>query len=110
MTHEVFTIVAAVRPGAVDRLKDLLRVIYKHPEANALVPFGKLPMLHFASFVVLHAPVQEDDDKPLPVLPDQLVFVCLGVDGPIVCDGMLLCPINSDLDDLVRLGGVELVD
>ena len=59
MTHEVFTIVAAVRPGAVDRLKDLLKVINENPEANALLPFGKLPMLHFASFVVLHDPVQE---------------------------------------------------
>ena len=45
------------------------------------MPFGKLPMLHFASFVVLHAPVQADDDKPLPVLPDQLVFESC-IDGP----------------------------
>ena len=85
MTHEVFTIVAAVRSDSGDRLRRLLKIISDNPDANALLPFGRLTMLHFASFVVFHepvqGPVQDDDEQPPPVLPDQLVFESC-IDGP----------------------------
>jgi len=72
MTHEVFTIVAAVRSDSGDRLRRLLKIISDKPDANALLPFGRLTMLHFASFVVFHepvqGPVQDDDEQPPPVL------------------------------------------
>ena len=97
MTHEVFTIVAAVRPGAVDRLKAPAESHLRKPGGKRTLPFGKLPMLHFASFVVLHDPVQEMDVQPPPVLPDQLVFESC-IDGPF----------EEYADALLHVGAVAL--
>ena len=60
MTHEVFTIVAPIRDRAAStHLKQILAEINANPSGNALLPFGKLPMVHFASFVVFSEPIQE---------------------------------------------------
>jgi len=79
MTHEVFTIVAPVRDRAAStHLKQILAEINANPSGNARLPFGRLPMVHFASFVVFSDPVQEKD---APSLPDQFVFESC-IDGP----------------------------
>ena len=60
MTHEVFTIVAPIPDRAAStHLKQILAEINANPSENARLPFGKLPMVHFASFVVFSDPVQE---------------------------------------------------
>ena len=65
MTHEVFTIVAPIRDRAAStHLKQILAEINANPSGNALLPFGKLPMVHFASFVVFSDPVQEKLRRP----------------------------------------------
>ena len=83
MTHEVSSIVAPVSrdPDTSARLKRLLEEINNDPPNNELLPFGKLPMVHFASFVVFSDPVQAEHQNPPPVLPDHLVFESC-VDGP----------------------------
>ena len=79
MTHEVFTIVAPIRDRAAStHLKQILAEINANPSGNALLPFGKLPMVHFASFVVFSDPVQE---AKAPPLLDHLVFENC-IDGP----------------------------
>ena len=79
MTHEVFTIVAPIRDRAAStHLKQILAEINANPSGNALLPFGKLPMVHFASFVVFSDPVQE---LSAPPLLDHLVFESC-IDGP----------------------------
>src|SRR5262245_55587339 len=91
MTHEVFTIVAPIRDRAAStHLKQILAAINANPSANALLPFGRLPMVHFATFVVFSDPVQE---KHAPSLPDQLVFESC-IDGPF----------DAYIDALLHLG------
>jgi Dyp-type peroxidase family len=88
MTHDVLTIVAPVSRKAepAARLRRILGVIGSAPATNPRLPFGKLPMVHFASFVVFANAVQErrsnDAGDELPVLPEQLVFESC-IDGPI---------------------------
>ncbi len=80
MTHEVFTIVAPIRDRAAStHLKQILAEINANPSGNALLPFGKLPMVHFASFVVFSEPVQEKLRRR--ILLDHLVFESC-IDGP----------------------------
>ena len=79
MTHEVFTIVAPIRDRAAStHLKQILAEINANPSGNALLPFGRLPMVHFASFVVFSEPIQETG---APRLLDHLVFESC-IDGP----------------------------
>ena len=62
MTHTVMTFISRVKPAEADDLRALLKPIQDLPETNALVPFGKLKSLHFASFV-LHEPTKEEEKK-----------------------------------------------
>lgn len=62
MTHTVLTFISRVRPEKADDLRELLKPIQDVPDSNALVPFGKLKSLHFASFV-LHEPTKEEERK-----------------------------------------------
>jgi hypothetical protein len=62
MTHTVLTFISKVNPEKIDALRELLKPIQDAPENNALVPFGKLKTLHFASFV-LHEPSKEEEKK-----------------------------------------------
>ena len=79
MTHEVFTIVAPIRDRAAStHLKQILAEINANPSGNARLPFVRLPMVHFASFVVFSDPVQ---DAAAPRLLDHLVFESC-IDGP----------------------------
>ena len=80
MTHEVFTIVAPIRDRAAStQLKRTLARINANPSGNPVLPFGRLPMVHFASFVVFSEPIQEADK---PRLLDHLVFESC-IDGPV---------------------------
>ena len=79
MTHEVFTIVAPIRDRAAStHLKQILAEINANPSGNARLPFVRLPMVHFASFVVFSDPVQ---DAAAPRVLDHLVFESC-IDGP----------------------------
>jgi hypothetical protein len=60
--HNVLTFISRVKPEKADDLRELLKPIQDVPENNALVPFGQLKSLHFASFV-LHEPTKDDEKK-----------------------------------------------
>jgi hypothetical protein len=51
--HTIVTFIAPVIPGHVPALETLLIQIADLPDKNQLVPFGTVPRLHFACFVIL---------------------------------------------------------
>lgn len=62
-TQAVFSVVAPVRPEAVDELRDVLAAIAADPAGNATLPFDALDDVHYAS-LVLH---RGDPERPLLV-------------------------------------------
>jgi hypothetical protein len=88
-------IAAPVRTGAVEALDALLKTMNVTPgtadPANALLPFGRIPTIHFARFVLLDDPSLPDRQLLAPELPTteplRLAFIAN-------CDGTT--------DDLLR--------
>jgi len=79
MSHqEALTVVAEIREGHVESLKRLLGSIREHGGDWNILPFGKLPRLHFARLVVFDA-AEDLDGKPLPA---QLALLT-DVDAPL---------------------------
>ena len=66
-------IAAPVRTGAADALADLLETMNAGPgtadPANALLPFGSIPTIHVARFVILDDPSLPDRQQIAPQLP-----------------------------------------
>ena len=57
--QSAFMIVAAIRDGQVEPLRDLLATMTTHPgqadPENRLVPFNQFDRLHFGRFVIIEA-------------------------------------------------------
>ncbi|RKS80329.1 hypothetical protein CLV35_0757 [Motilibacter peucedani] len=71
MPHQVaVTIRAAVRPGRLPGLREVLTAMADDPAANDVLPFAELPGLHFARVVVV-------DEQTSPLL-----FLMLDCDAP----------------------------
>jgi hypothetical protein len=56
MKQTILTFITKVNPAKVSDLKALLEGMAKDVEGNAVIPFPKLKLLHFASLVVNEAP------------------------------------------------------
>lgn len=56
MKQTILTFIAKVNPARISDLKALLEGMAKDVEGNAIVPFPKLRLLHFASLVVIEDP------------------------------------------------------
>jgi hypothetical protein len=86
--QSAFMVVAPIRDGQIDAVRDLLRGMTQAPGIadpnNALIPFGRFERLHFARLVVLDDGTLADrvaDGAPVLPLPVALAF--LGeCDGP----------------------------
>jgi hypothetical protein len=79
MSHqEALAVVAEVRERQVEPLKHLLGSIREHGGDWKIVPFGKLPRVHFARFVVFDAAKDLDGN----LLPAQLSLLA-DVDAPM---------------------------
>ena len=83
-----FVVVAAIAPGREAALRKLLETMNAMPgmadPANAVLPFGAFPRLHFARFAVLGDETMADLEVfglPRPKLPTYLVFMG-DCDGP----------------------------
>lgn len=109
MAHDVFLIVAPVDPARVSALRTRLNPSgdARHPIAG--LAFDRLPMLHFASFVVFDG--QEVTERPgwigrlLGRTPRTFTT------GPrLVFESCVDGPRDAYLDALVHLGGAALVD
>ncbi|MBK8097257.1 MAG: hypothetical protein IPK26_09120 [Planctomycetes bacterium] len=77
-----FTIVARIRAGATDALRQLLASMNVRPgvvdPANAIVPFTRFPELHFARLVILVDRTADDlraHGRQPPADPDLLAFL-----------------------------------
>jgi hypothetical protein len=64
LDQSAVTIVAPIRPEALQPLRDLLDGIGRDPAGNAVLPFGRFARLHFARFVVLD-PTPDLDGRPI---------------------------------------------
>ena len=79
MSHqEALTVIANISQGRVDPLKKMLGSIRAHGGDWNIVPFAKLPRVHFARFVVFDA-TQDLKGNPLPA---QLALLT-HVDAPL---------------------------
>jgi hypothetical protein len=76
-TQSAVTVMADILPGHEAPVWQLLENAARDPAANALVPFGRLPMVHFARFFVMEA-TSDLDGRPLA---PRLLFLA-DVDGP----------------------------
>lgn len=89
MPHqEAVTIRAWIKPSEIDALRASLARVNADIEANALVPFGSMPDVHFARFVIL-------DDAPVGdrIVPASLVYA-----------GNVDAPSSAHLDALTACG------
>jgi len=79
MSHAVFTIVTPIRHERLKALDAVLELIADNPRDNEYLPFGKIPAVHFASFVIF----ERESDEPLLVFESnvdgkaQPYFECL---------------------------------
>jgi hypothetical protein len=89
-TQSAVTVMAEVLPGHEAALRHLLESAGQDAANNALVPFGRLPNVHFARFFLL--PAAEDLDQR-PLAP-RLVFLA-DVDGPADAFLRALCELAS---------------
>lgn len=94
MPHqEALTVIAKIRAGRVDPLKKMLGSIREHGGDWNIVPFAKLPRVHFARLVVFDA-TQDLKGNPLPA---QLALLT-HVDAPL----------TEHLDELATVCGVGM--
>jgi hypothetical protein len=87
------TIIAPVRSEAVQPLKVALTIMGRDPAGNVVLPFGRLPNVHYARFVLLD-PTMDLDGQPIP---PRLVYMS-------DADGSL----EHHLRDIVALAGERL--
>ena len=85
-TQSSVPVTAEILPGHEGQLRQLLETAGQDAANNSLVPFGKLPNVHFARFFILEA-ARDLDGRPLT---PRLVFLA-NIDGPTEAFVMLLC-------------------
>jgi hypothetical protein len=95
MAHqEAVTIRAWIREGAMDALETALAQINADIERNALLPFGLMPTVHFARFVVL-----ENADVNGRIVPASLVYAS-NVDGASATHLEVLAALGNGIDEV----------
>ncbi len=81
MPHqETFTVIAKIGVGQVAPLKRLLGSIREQRGTSNVVPFAKLPSVHFARFIVFDA-THDLEGRPLPAQLALLTHVDAPLDG-----------------------------
>lgn len=91
MTDQVaLTILAPVKPDAVDALRPVLASMGKDPAGNAIIPFGKLSAVHFARLLLL----EETRDLRGVTIPPNLIWMS-DADAPL----------DRHLEQLLDVGG-----
>jgi hypothetical protein len=91
--QEALTVVAPIKPGEVDAVKRILGSIRDHVDSWDVIPFQRLPRMHFARLVVFDE-AKDHDGKPIPA---QLSLMT-DVDAPL----------DAHLQDLATTVGTGL--
>ncbi len=79
MTYQVaLTILAPVKPGAVDALRQVLGSMGKDPAGNAIIPLARLDEVHFARLLLL----EEVPDLRGNIIPANLIWMS-DADAPL---------------------------
>jgi len=90
-TQASVPVMAEILDGHEPQLRALLENAGQAPANNSLVPFGKLPNIHFARFFILDA-ARDLAGRPLT---SRLVFLA-DIDGPADTFLMFLCSLAAD--------------
>ena len=94
MPHqEALTVISRIKPGQIQTVKGILGTIADHGDRWDIVPFAKLPNVHFARFVVFDE-TADLDGNPIPA---QLALMT-NVDAPL----------DTHLRDLATICGAGL--
>jgi hypothetical protein len=91
MPHqEALTVIDQIKPGQIETLKSLLGTLAEHRDNWTIIPFAKLPTVHFARIVVF----DETKDLEGNAVPPYLALLT-NVDAPM----------EAHVRDLARVGG-----
>ena len=82
---------AEILDGHEPQLRALLENAGQDPANNAVVPFARLPTVHFARFFILDA-ARDLDGRPLA---PRLIFLA-DIDGPADAFLLFLCSVAGD--------------
>ena len=94
MPHqEALTVVAPIKPGEVDAVKQILGSIREHVDNWDVIPFRTIPRIHFARMVVFDETKDHDGNH----IPAQLSLMT-DIDAPV----------DTHLQDLATMGGSGL--
>jgi hypothetical protein len=94
MTHQIaLTVIATIKPGETQNLKDLLGSIYQNRDKPNIIPFEKFDTIHFARFMVL----DEVKDLTGNTISPSLAFLT-NVDAPL----------DKHLQELATIAGASL--
>lgn len=97
MPHqESLTVVDQIKPGQIGPLKELLGTLADHRDAWEVIPFGKLPAVHFARLVVF----DETKDLAGTVVPPRLALLT-NIDAPLEAHLHALATLGGDGVDRV---------
>jgi hypothetical protein len=114
MAQRLYTWFVPVAPCALEQVRAALSHIHANPAANALLPFGRLPMVHFASLTLFDQDPAESPalalesniDGSLRKYVSRLVVVGRrGLDALFVCADGYPAPADADakvVDYLLR--------
>jgi hypothetical protein len=91
--QEALTVISRIKPGQVQTVKGILGTIADHRDGWNIVPFAKLPNVHFGRFVVF----DETADLDGNAIPAQLALMT-NVDAPL----------DAHLRDLATICGAGL--
>ena len=90
-TQASVPVMAEILDGHEPQLRALLENAGQDPANNAVVPFARLPTVHFARFFILDA-ARDLDGRPLA---PRLIFLA-DIDGPADAFLLFLCSLAGD--------------
>jgi hypothetical protein len=97
-TQSAVSVMASILPGHESLLQQLLESAGQDPANNALIPFERVPKVHFARFFVIGSATEVQ--PPHPTYPPRLIFLA-DADGP--ADAFMLALVGSVGDGLHTL-------
>src|ERR1051326_393268 len=90
-TQSAVTVMAEILAGHEAPLRQLLEAAGQDAADNSLVPFGRLPNVHFARFFIMDAIVDQQGHRYSP----RLIFLA-DIDGPVEPFLVALCTVAGD--------------
>ena len=95
ISQNAFNVIAEVDPARIESLHALLDRMKQDPERNSILPFGRLPKVHFGRLVLIPEAM-----GPAGSIYRPLLVLALNIDGDV----------QAQLDELVRVAATGLAE